>query len=175
MYEICVQQMRDSLAMAKRRERPQRTGNADPHVLFQDVFPAAGEDRWVAISLFSPEDRARLEALTGPDISAWTAARKDHAIMAELQAAGIACGVLQDAEDLLEHDPQLAARGALVTLDHPLLGPFGHMAAPISFSRDKLTPFRAPGMGEHAHWVAKHRSGLTDTRIAELDALGVFK
>ena len=175
MYEICVQQMRDSLAMAKRGQRPQRTGNADPHVLFQDVFPAAGEDRWVAISLFSSEDRARLEALTGPDISAWTAARKDHAIMAELQAAGIACGVLQDAEDLLEHDPQLAARGALVTLDHPLLGPFGHMAAPISFSRDKLEPFRAPGMGEHAHWVAKHRSGMTDTRIDELDALGVFK
>jgi crotonobetainyl-CoA:carnitine CoA-transferase CaiB-like acyl-CoA transferase len=175
MYEICVQQMRRSLAMAKRGERPQRTGNADPHVPFQDVFPAAGEDRWVAISLFSDDDRARLEALTGPDISVWTAAREDHAIMAELQAAGIACGVLQDAEDLLERDPQLAARGALIVLDHPLLGAFGHMATPIAFSRDKLEPFRAPRMGDHAHWVAKNLSGLTDERIAELDALGVFK
>ncbi|WP_295639223.1 CoA transferase [Novosphingobium sp.] len=175
MYEICVQQMRDALAAAKRGERPQRTGNADANVLFQDVFPAAGDDRWVAISLFSDGDRDRLEAITGPDIAAWTVARKDHAIMAELQAAGIACGVLQDAQDLLEHDPQLVARGALVTLDHAVLGPFGHIATPIRFSRDLLAPFRPPGMGEHAHWVAKHRSGLSDNRIAELEAQGVFK
>lgn len=175
MYEICVQQMRDALVATKRGERPQRTGNADAKVLFQEVFPAAGEDRWVAISLFSEADRARLLAITGPDIAAWTGIREDHLIMAELQGAGIACGVLQDAEDLIERDPQLARRGALVMLDHPLLGPFGHMATPIAFSRDRLEPFRAPRMGEHAHWVAKNRSGLSDARIAELDAQGVFK
>ncbi|MGI4876906.1 MAG: CoA transferase, partial [Janthinobacterium lividum] len=175
MYEICVQQMRDALAAARAGERPQRTGNADPGVMFQDVFPAAGDDRWVAISLFSDEDRARLAAITGPDIAGWTAARGDHAIAAELQAAGIACGVVQDAEDMIERDPQLAGRGALVTLDHPLLGAFGHMATPIAFSRDRFVPFRVPRIGEHAHSVARELSGLSDTRIAELEAAGVFK
>lgn len=175
MYEICVQQMRNTLAAARRGERPQRTGNADPAVVFQDVLPAAGADRWVAISLFGRDDRARLEAITGPDVAAWTEAREDHAIAAELQAAGIACGVVQDSEDMIERDPQLAARGALVTLDHPLLGPFGHVATPIAFSRDAFQPYRAPGMGEHVREIARDLCGLSDARIAELDAAGVFE
>ena len=175
MYEICVQQMRDTLAAAKRGERPQRMGNADPGVFFQDVFPAAGEDRWVAISLFNAEERARLEAITGADIARWTAAREDHAIAAELQAAGLACGVVQDAEDMIEKDAHLIARGALVTLDHPHLGPFGHIATPIRLSHDAIAPYRAPGMGEHCAEIARTLCGLTETRIAELEAAGVFK
>ena len=175
MYEICVQQMRDSLSAARRGERPQRSGNADPGVFFQDVFPARGEDRWVAISLFDEDDRARLHAMTGPDVATWTAQREDHAIASTLQAAGIACGVVQDCEDMIDLDPQLAGRGALVTLDHPILGPFGHIATPISFSRDRFAPFRAPGMGEHAHAIARTLCGLDDARIAELEAAGVFQ
>ena len=175
MYEICVQQMRDTLAAARRGEQPRRKGNADPVMVFQDVFPAAGEDRWVAISLSGHADRARLESMTGPDIAAWTAAREDHAIAAQLQAAGIACGVVQDSEDMIERDPQLAGRGALVTLDHPLLGPFGHIATPIAFSRDAFQPYRAPRMGEHVREIARDLCGLSDARIAELDAAGVFE
>lgn len=175
MYEICVQQMRDTLAAARRGERPQRMGNADPAVVFQDVFPAAGADRWVVISLFGEADRARLKAITGPDIAAWTAAREDHAIATELQAAGIACGVVQDSENMIERDPQLAGRGALVTLDHPLLGPFGHIATPIRFSLDAFQPYRAPRMGEHVRDIARDLCGLSDARIAQLEAAGVFE
>lgn len=175
MYEICVQQMRDYLAQAKRGERPQRMGNADPRVFWQDVLPAAGEDRWVAISCPTEDDHARLLALTGPDIAAWTAMREDHAIAAELQAHGIACGVVQDCEDMIERDAQLIGRGALVTLDHPLLGPFGHIATPMRFSRDAFQPFRAPGMGEHVHEIARDLCGLSDERIAQLEQAGVFQ
>lgn len=75
----------------------------------------------------------------------------------------------------MEKDPQIAARAALVTLDHAVLGPFGHMATPIAFSRDAMAPFRPPSMGEHAHEVARSISGLPDERIAELDSQGVFK
>lgn len=174
MYEICVQQMRDSLAWARAGEHPRRMGNADRGVLFQDVFPAAGEDRWVAISLFDEAERTRLAAITGPDIAAWTATRADHAIAAELQAAGIACGVVQDAQDMIDHDPQLAHCGALVMLDHPHLGPFGHIATPLRFSRDVFQPYRAPGMGEHRAEIARTLSGLSDARIAELELAGVF-
>lgn len=175
MYEICVQQMRDYLAAAKRGERPQRAGNADPRVLFQDVFPALGDDRWVAITVFGEQDRARLAAIAGTDIAAWTSVREDRAIAAELQAAGIACGVVQDCQDMIDADPQLARRGALVTLDHPLLGPFGHIATPILFSRDRPAPFRAPRMGEHVHAIARDLCGLSEARIAELEAAGVFQ
>ena len=175
MYEICVQQMRDSLAAAKRGERPQRMGNADPGVIFQDVFPALGDDRWVAISLFSEEDQAKLLAITGSDIAQWTVTREDHAIAAQLQGAGIACGVVQDAEDMIAFDPQLAGRGALAVLPHPLLGPFGHIATPLRFSRDAFQPYRAPAMGEHVVDVAASICGLSPERIAQLDSAGVFQ
>jgi len=174
MYEICVQQMRDALAMARAGHTPRRMGNDDPAVFFQGVFPAAGADRWVAISTFDAAEHARLLAITGPDVPAWTASRVDHAIAAELQAAGIAAGVLQDSEDLIEHDPQIASRDALVMLDHPLLGPFGHVATPIRFSRDVPRPFRAPMMGEHSHQVARAIAGLDPGIIARLDQAGVF-
>ncbi|CCA90972.1 L-carnitine dehydratase/bile acid-inducible protein F (plasmid) [Novosphingobium sp. PP1Y] len=175
MYEICVQQMRPSLAAAKAGQRPQRSGNAAEGVYFQGVFPASGDDRWVAISAFSPTDKDALVAITGEDIAAWTSAREDHAIAAELQAVGIACGVVQDAEDMIEGDPQLAAREALVMLEHPLLGTFGHIASPMQFSRDGFRPFRAPGMGEHHEEIARQICGIPDERIAQLAQAGVFK
>jgi len=175
MYEICVQQMRPFLARAQAGERPQRSGNADPSVFDQGVYPAFGEDRWVAISLFDEAERDKLLAITGPDVAAWTQVREDHAIAAELQAAGIAAGAVQDCEDMIELDPQLAARGALVELDHPLLGPFGHIATPIRFSDDRLEPFRAPRMGEHVREVATQICGLDPAHVDRLEAEGVFE
>ncbi len=175
MYEICVQQMRPYLERAKAGERPRRSGNADPGVYFQDVFPAAGEDRWIAISVSDEVQMKRLIEHTEHDIAAWTATRTDHAAVAELQALGIAAGVVQDCEDMIENDPQLAGRGALVTLDHPLLGPFGHIATPIRFSRDVPQPYRAPRMGEHVHEVARSICQLDEETIARLVEEGVFK
>lgn len=175
MYEICAQQMRPFLAAAKAGERPQRAGNADCSVLFQDVFAAAGSDRWVAISLFDEADRAKLDAVTGGDVAGWCAAREDHAIAQALQAAGIAAGVVQDAEDMIERDPQLAHRAALATLDHPLLGAFGHVATPLTLSIDHFVPFRAPRMGEHCDVVAREICGLSPARIQALREAGVFE
>ena len=175
MYEICVQQMRGFLAAARRGERPLRAGNSDPAVLWQDVLPAAGEDRWVAVSLFDETDRAKFAAIVGNDPAAWCATREDHAIAEQLQAAGIAAGVVQDSEDMLERDPQLAARKALITLDHPLLGPFGHIATPLHFSRDAFEPFRAPRIGEHVEEVARTLCRLSPERIDELEFAGVFQ
>jgi crotonobetainyl-CoA:carnitine CoA-transferase CaiB-like acyl-CoA transferase len=88
---------------------------------------------------------------------------------------GIAAGVVQDMADLFERDPQIRARGALVPLPHPLLGEFGHMRTPIDFSRAGGVPFRAPNMGEHNARIAREICGVSESRLAELEQLGVFK
>ncbi|MFV0643937.1 MAG: CoA transferase [Sphingomonadaceae bacterium] len=175
MYEICVQQMRSYLAMAKTGERPERNGNADPSILIQDVFAALGEDRWVAVSLFDAADVEKAEQVTGGDLAGWIAKREDHAAAEELQSAGIAAGVVQDPEDMIEKDPQLAGREALTMLDHPLLGPFGHIATPIIFNLDKPAPYRAPRMGEHCKDIATSLSGLDPARFEEFMQAGVFQ
>ena len=71
---------------------------------------------------------------------------------------GIAAGVVQDIEDLIERDPQLAARGALVDARPSAARPVRSHRTPISFSRDAVAPYRAPRMGEHDREIALRRS-----------------
>ena len=186
MYEICVQQMRDAIAASVRGERPERTGNDDPALFHQGVYATVGSDRWIAISIASPDEwhrlatRFNLPAENSSDgrhraLANLARALEDHALATELQTLGIAAGAVQDIEDMIEHDPQLAARGALVSLDHAVLGPFGHVRTPVSFSRSIVTPYRAPSIGEHNEAIANELSGLSEARIAELEMAGVFK
>jgi crotonobetainyl-CoA:carnitine CoA-transferase CaiB-like acyl-CoA transferase len=176
MYEICVQQMREAMEQAQAGERPLRQGNAERGVFHQDVYPVAGDDRWIALTLPERTDWDRLVALVGSeDIAAWTARQEERDLLRRLQSDGIAAGVVQDIEDLIEHDPDIAGRGALVELEHPVLGPFGHMRTPISLSRNPACPFRAPGLGEHSLDIACNVAGLDGSTVAELQAAGVFR
>lgn len=176
MYEICVQQMWPAL-QAEQQGRPlQRMGNADPSVYHQDVYPAAGSDRWIAISVPDALAWQRLcELAGGTDIAAWTAGQDDHDLMQRLQAAGIAAGVVQDIQDMFDRDPNLQERGALVPIEHARLGVFGHLRTPIGFSRDRIQPYRPPSLGEHSHEVAQQLSGLSAQRVQELELAGVFR
>jgi len=176
MYEICVQQMYDAFVQTQTGTPPTRQGNNDAHWYRQDLWPARGDDRWVAVSIADEEQWQQLCDLAGgDDIAAWTASQQDADVMAILQEAGIAAGVVQDIEDVVEHDASLAARGALVDLPHTVLGNFGHVRTPIDFSATPTQPFRAPGMGEHNEAVAVNMAGLSEARFAELTDLGVFQ
>ncbi|WP_116809645.1 CaiB/BaiF CoA-transferase family protein [Steroidobacter cummioxidans] len=186
MYEICVQQMHDAIVAAAQGNRPQRHGNDDPGIFHQGVYAAAGDDQWIAICLPSRADWERLCALIGldpkgsprdaePGLNAWSRQHAAHTLMEQLQGAGIAAGVVQDIEDLIERDPQIAARNALIDLQHPLLGTFGHVRTPMSFSASVTAPYRAPSIGEHSLAIAKDLCGLSASRIEELERLGVFR
>jgi crotonobetainyl-CoA:carnitine CoA-transferase CaiB-like acyl-CoA transferase len=186
MYEICVQQTYEALLQAQTGERPWRSGNLGGGVFHQGVYPVVGEDRWIAISCATAAQWQRLAEISGiadsgdPKVrdmrlALWTASRSGPELAQQLQAAGIAAGELQDMEDLLEHDPQLKARAPLVTLEHPLLGPFGHVRTPLRFSRSPVVPYRAPGMGEHSAVIATELAGLSPERVNELEKLGVFQ
>jgi crotonobetainyl-CoA:carnitine CoA-transferase CaiB-like acyl-CoA transferase len=176
MYEICVQQMSDAIVAAQRGAAPQRQGNADARWFHQDVWPCAGDDRWIAISIRDAAQWQTLRTLAGSDdIAAWTSRQDEQVLMALLQSSGIAAGAAQDIEDALEHDAGLEARGALVALAHPLLGTFGHVRTPIDFSATRAAPYRAPSMGEHSTEIATMVAGVDPGRVAQLNMLEVFK
>jgi crotonobetainyl-CoA:carnitine CoA-transferase CaiB-like acyl-CoA transferase len=176
MYEICVQQMADAILAAQRGTPLQRQGNDDPHWFRQGVWPCAGVDRWIAISMRDVAQWQVLRTLAGgDDIGAWTATQDEHALMALLQASGIAAGALHDIEDAFEHDAGLRTRGALVALDHALLGTFGHVRTPIDFSGTPAAPYRAPALGEHNVEIATRVAGVDPARVTQLAALEIFK
>jgi len=176
MYEICVQQMRAAIEGAQSGKPPQRLGNADPHLLQQVVCPARGEDRWVAISVSSKAQLEKLHRLSaGRQLEEWTATQDEHVLVEMLQSEGIAAGMVQDIEDMLERDVTLRARGALVELPHPKLGPFGHVRTPISFSGERIEPYRAPGLGEHNREILTQAAGFTAEHYEALRDAGVLQ
>jgi crotonobetainyl-CoA:carnitine CoA-transferase CaiB-like acyl-CoA transferase len=176
MYEICVQQMWPAIVAARSGESPARTGNLDSRVYWQGVLPTRGEDRWVAVSIRDESEWTRLMRLTaGAAPEAWSASQSDVALAETLQREGIAAGVVQDMEDLVERDPGIAARGALVMLEHARLGAFGHVRTPMTFSGDVNRPYPAPGLGAHTWEVGRTLAGLSAERLQELQQLGVFE
>lgn len=182
MYELCVQQMRDAFRPGAAQSR---AGNCDTRVFHQGVYATREAERWIAVTFHTQQQWqafARSERLADADssaraaaLAAWCASRREDEAVEYLQSMQIAAGSVQDMENLIERDPQIRARGSLVPLVHPLLGEFGHMRTPIGFSRSRIAPFRAPAMGEHNRHVARDICGLAETRVAELDDLGVFK
>jgi crotonobetainyl-CoA:carnitine CoA-transferase CaiB-like acyl-CoA transferase len=186
MYEICVQQMYTAMIDAQRDGQIGRVGNRDAHVFHQGVYPVQGVDQWIALSCKTETEWQSLRTFAGlPDgadadtrdaaLCGWTAGRSGPQLTQQLQSAGIAAGLLQDIEALIETDPQLAARGCLVPIEHASLGTFGHLRTPITFSRTVPQAYRAPGIGEHSLSIARELCGLDESRIADLQTHGVFR
>ena len=97
--------------------------------------------------------------------------------MAErLQAAGVPAAAVQDGRDLVEHDPQLRARGFYQLLEHPRAGQFLHEGIPIRLS---MTPGGlrdpAPLLGADTDFVLHRLGGYTSAEIDELRASGTLE
>jgi benzylsuccinate CoA-transferase BbsF subunit len=95
-------------------------------------------------------------------ITAWTAERTAPEVMALLQDAGIASGVVQSCEDLFE-DPQVAHRNYFKVLDHAEMGEHPYLSTSYTLS-DTPSDVRssAPLLGEHNEFVLRELLGLSE-------------
>ena len=174
-----------------------RRGNHHEFAAPHAVYVCSGDDRWIAIAVFDDDEWTRLRGAMGdPDwacdsrfdtlatrlehqdeldrrIGEWTASRDAHALMRELQEAGVSAGAVQNFADLHE-DPQLAHREHFVRLKHRHLGE-------LAFERSGLRIEGAPGilrrpgpeLGEHSRELLRSLLGLSDPEIDTLVADGV--
>jgi benzylsuccinate CoA-transferase BbsF subunit len=162
---------------------------AAPH----GVYPCAGDDRWIAITVFGDGEWQRFtEAIGRPAwtrdarfgtlagrlahaaeldqvVAGWTRGQRAEDAMARLQAAGVAAGLVANAEDLCVRDPQLAARGHFVDVPTPEGGTVRMDGPPFILSEN---PARVSGpgplLGEHTEEVLSHLLGLGPDEIAAL-------
>lgn len=90
-----------------------------------------------------------------------------------LQAAGIPAGAILDLAQLLAH-PQLAARGMLVSADHPMLGKIRMVGSPINAPPpDEAAGFLPPpALGEHTEQILTSVLGLGSREVRRLIAAG---
>jgi benzylsuccinate CoA-transferase BbsF subunit len=186
------------LRFTARGEVMERAGNRHERAAPHGVYPCRGDDRWIAIAVFSdPEWRLLRRALGDPPFAqdarfasaAGRLAHQDeldeglgritreqdaHELMHRLQGEGIEAGAVQDMDDLLR-DPQLAHRGHFRALRHVHLGElaFEHYGLRLSDAPPRLdTP--GPNLGEHNDEVLRDMLGLSDEEIERLSRAGAL-
>jgi crotonobetainyl-CoA:carnitine CoA-transferase CaiB-like acyl-CoA transferase len=172
---------------------PRRPHSAHPSIVPFQSFATA--DGWIAVAcpkepfwralcrvLARPEwaeeypsmterDRRRDELL--PLLEEAFAARTTADWIDRLGVAGVPCAPVNDVHAALA-DPQVAAREALVELEHETLAPVRMPASPLRLSEAPNPLVRAPRRGEHTDEVLAEVCGYDAARIARLRASGAL-
>jgi formyl-CoA transferase len=106
-------------------------------------------------------------------IGAWSKRFTSVDLLALLEQHGVPCGRVFRAPEMLD-DPQYAARGSIVTVDHPVFGPIRMQNA---FPKLSETPgavrWPGPELGEHTAAVLAEKLGLSDEKLDALKAAGI--
>jgi len=181
------------------RRVAERMGNRSDKAAPHGAYRCRGEDRWCAIAIFTDEEWGsfsrvignlawandlRFATLAGRKqnedelerlLEEWTVNYSTEEVMNQLQRAGVAAGVLENGEDLLERDPQLKHRCFFGELDHPEAGKYCTPRPSFILSKCPGELERAPLIGEHNEYVLKEILGITDEEIAELIIAGVVE
>ncbi|MCP9977469.1 CoA transferase [Actinomadura madurae] len=101
-------------------------------------------------------------------IAAWTAEHRASDVERILQAAGVPAHLSQSSADFVA-DPQLAHRGHIVTLDHPLHGE-AHVEGPryLLSETPGVVKRPAPTLGQDNETVLRDVLGYPGARVREL-------
>lgn len=169
-----------------------REGNRFIYAAPHGAYRCQGDDRWCAIAIFNDDEWESFGNVIGnpawiedPKFSTllgrkenedeldrlveeWTINHSAEEVMTMTQVAGVGAGVVENGEDLLEHDPQLKHRHFFWELDHAEVGK-DYAPGPsfvLSKSTCELRP--APLLGEHNEYALKEMLGMSDDEIAEL-------
>jgi crotonobetainyl-CoA:carnitine CoA-transferase CaiB-like acyl-CoA transferase len=112
---------------------------------------------------------ANADAINGL-VEDWTRSQPAAATEAACLAHDVPVATAYSSADIFA-DPHVAARGDLVTVDDPVLGPI-RQQAPFPRSGSTTTPTGAPRLGEHTEEVLAGL-GLTPAEISTLAADGI--
>lgn len=179
-----------------------RQANRHPWRAPQGVYPCAGSDRWLALSVATDGQFAALaEAMGAPAlatnprfatlsgrrahhdeldalIAAWTVPQEAKALEHQLQAAGVEAAAVATPKDVWL-DEQLRHRGFFQNVPPaaaaPEIGPRPHMRPAWRMSATPAeTRTRAPEFGQHTDEVLGEYLNLTGAQIAALEQEGVI-
>jgi formyl-CoA transferase len=122
--------------------------------LFERLCALLGHPEWAADPAFAnATGRVRNRAALIERIEAITTREPRARWLAAFDAAKVPCGPINDYAQTFE-DPQVRARGMIVDVEHPVLGPLRTLGSPIKMSATPpVADRRAPLLGEHTREV----------------------
>ena len=113
-------------------------------------------------------DRAKHADLINGIVADWTATLPASEVEERCIAADVPVATAYTAADIFA-DPHMAARGDLVTVDDPVVGPLRQQAPyPRRVGEPVVVPSGAPRLGEHTDEVLRDILGLSADEIAAL-------
>ena len=177
----------------------ERVGNRDAPLVPHGVYPAAGQDCWLAIAVHTDAQwQALCEVMQRPDLgddsrfatlaarrthretldtilAVWTQAHRAQEAEAMLQARGVPASAVHNSQDLYD-DPQLTHRGHFVELPAPLHGTTTVEGSRFRLSRTPARVERAgPTLGRNNQYVLETILGYSPERIAALTTGGILR
>ncbi len=156
------------------------------------IFPAAGDDSWVAVACRDDSDWGRLAEVIGEEwamsfdfkslagrlgaiedletrLSEWTSQRSRYAVQEMLRSAGVPAAQVATPEDRVELDPNTEDWGLWPTVRHAGGGNVRVDGVPVHLSEtDWVIARGAPALGQHNQFVFGEVLGLDDEEISEL-------
>jgi crotonobetainyl-CoA:carnitine CoA-transferase CaiB-like acyl-CoA transferase len=188
--ENTLNQLGDAFVESQLGHEPERTGNRDPYVAPQGVYPCAGEERWLAVTARDDAEWVALATTIGRDdlvrdprlatvsgryaahdeldraITEWTSGQEQMTAFHALQRAGVPAGPLFD-EAMLASDPHVAARGWIRPLASRDVGTYPHISYPFQ-GVPQAWDRGAPALGEDNDYVFRKLLGLDDEEFQRL-------
>lgn len=173
-------------------------GNRDPKGAPHGVYPCAGEERWIAIEVFTEEewaaftkvighpewekdprfatfiDRKRNEDELDQLVAEATAAFQAESLMADLQNAGVGAGVVENGHDVLE-DPHYKARKFFIKTGNIEMGDAIRFGPALKFRSCEPKEGYSPCIGEDTEYVCRELLGMTEEQYKELCDAEVFQ
>jgi formyl-CoA transferase len=133
--------------------------------LFADLCDLLGHPEWPALAEFADaSSRVAHRVALASRIEAITTTNTRAHWLERLESRGIPCGPINSYADAFA-DPHVRARGMIVEIDHPALGPLATLGSPIKMSDTPPAVGRSvPRLGEHTREVLRE-AGLTDEEI----------
>ena len=108
-------------------------------------------------------------------LESWTTNCRGEEVVERLQAAGLAAGIVENAQDL-RGDPQLDHRRHFVGAVHSEMGMAMCNMPGFRLSRSPVEIDRAgPCLGEHTEYVCTEFLGIDDSEFVRLLESGVFE
>lgn len=177
---------------------PTRAGDRDTVAVPHGVYPCAGEDRWIALSVWTDEEWSTLRTALGDPawacderwrtaagrragegeldlrIAEWTRTRTREEAVGRLRAASLRAAPVLTIGELFQ-DEQLTHRAFFRGLPHPVIGTVHCISAPFALSATPSRQERAgPTLGADNDHVFGGILGLGDEERAALARDGVF-
>ena len=182
----------------RRPDMPNSNRNQFPAMAPHGIYPARGDDSWIAIACRNDDDwrglaervdpawldAARFATLSGRlehqdeldnGLADFTRKHDPFELAATLQSAGLPATAVQKPEERIDKDPSTEAWGLWPTVVHRDMGEVRVDGLPVHLSKtDWELENGGPCLGEHNERVFGEILGLSDAEIGDLREGGVI-